>query len=108
MGNMITRGIAQVGALVVGGERSSKVGGSVKVNLVAGQDETSDDTIPVTGMAVGDRIIAVLVLTTAASIATMAKKLDADVTAIAGNVQVLANKVNNAAQQYMIIWEDRT
>jgi len=83
-------------------------GGFAKIAVVAGQDETSDTTIPVTGMAAGDEIVGVLVLTTAASIATLAARAAADFTAGAGNMNVVANPANNTNNQYVIFWNDLT
>jgi hypothetical protein len=95
--------------IAAGAVTGAKLGtGILKVDLVAGQDETSDTTIPVTGMAVGDEIAAVLVLTTAASIASAAKRAVTDFTAAAGNVTVGANAANNTNNQYLIIWIDHT
>lgn len=105
---VVTGQVARVGGIAIGSEQTTKPAGQVNMAVVAGQDENSDNTIPVTGLAVGDRIVGVLVLTTAASIATVAQKTVADLSVIAGNVQVDANKANNSANQYIIFWEDRT
>jgi hypothetical protein len=108
MPNLITRGLGMFGAISVGGEQSSKIGGSVKCSVVAGVNETVTPSITVTGMVAGDRIVAVLVFTTAASIATLAAKALADISAGAGVISVNANAANNSANQYVVIWEDRT
>jgi len=97
---------ADIGAAAV--TKTKLAGGFSKCAVVAGQDETGDTTIPVTGMAVGDELVTVLVLTTAAAIATMAQRANADFTVGAGVLNVVANAVNNAAQQYLIFWNDLT
>lgn len=84
------------------------LGAQVRAAAVAGQDETGDTTIPVTGMAAGDQILAVFVLTTAAAIATLAQRATADFTAGAGVMNVVANAANNTNNQYLIFWADRT
>lgn len=83
-------------------------GGFLNVTLVAGQNETSDTTIPVTGLVAGDEIAAVIVLTTAASIASAASRAKADFTAGAGVVNVVANPADNTNNQYLIFWLDLT
>lgn len=77
----------------------------VYVQIVAGQDETGDTTIPVTGFEVGDRIIFVAVMASTASVATITQRAAADFTAAAaGNLTVVANAANNAANSYLIVW----
>lgn len=76
--------------------------------LVAGQDETGDTTIPVTGMVVGDELHSVIVLTTAASIASAASRAITDFTVGAGVINVVANAANNTNNQYLIHWSDLT
>lgn len=86
--------------------KAKLAGGFSKVSVVAGENEGSTHQITCTGMAVGDEVVAVLVLTTAASIATLA--------AHAGTLTAAANKitpgteVNNTNNQYIIFWNDLT
>jgi hypothetical protein len=80
--------------------------GRLKQVLVAGQDEVGDDTIPITGIAVGDVLISVLVLTTAASIATAAFRALTDFTISAGVLTVGANPADNTNNQYLITYLD--
>lgn len=82
--------------------------GKLKLTLVAGQDETGDTTIPVSGMVVGDEVHSVTVFTTAASIASRAARAITDFTVTAGNLTVVANAANNTNNQYEIIWSDKT
>lgn len=78
--------------------------GLPKVSVVAGEDEATTHQITVTGMAAGDIVTSVLVLTTAASIATLA--------AHTGTFTAAANKitpsveVNNTNNQYLVFWID--
>ncbi len=82
-----------------------KLGAGVIVQeVVAGQDETADDTIPVTGLAAGDELVGVIVV--AAGVPT--QHVNADFTVGAGNLTVTANKANNAANAYIITWIDKT
>lgn len=76
------------------------------VSVVAGEDETSTHQITCTGMAAGDIITQVLVLTTAASIATMA--VHAGVFKSAADKVVPGTEVNNTNNQYIIFWLDLT
>ena len=72
------------------------------VYLADGQDETSDTTIPVTGLATGDKVTACLVLATKASIATTVKRAASDFSVTATNeITVGANPVNNTNNQYV-------
>lgn len=80
----------------------------IRVTLVAGQDETMDTTIPVSGMVVGDELYSVTVFTTAASIASRASRALTDFSVTAGNLTVGANAANNTNNQYEIIWGDLT
>ena len=85
--------------------RGDKVAtGLLKKAVVAGQDETMDNTIPVTGLGVGDELVSVTVW--AAGVPT--DKTLADLSVIAGNVQVDANAANNAANKYEVLWVDHT
>lgn len=82
--------------------------GVSRCTLVAGQDEAADTTITVTGMVVGDEVSQVLVLTTAASIASAAARAITDFSVGAGVINVLANPVDNTNNQYVIFWTDLT
>lgn len=77
-----------------------------KVSVVAGEDETTTNQITCPGMAVGDEVVAVIVLTTAASIATAA--LHAGTMAAASGKITPGTKVNNTNNQYLIFWNDLT
>jgi hypothetical protein len=80
--------------------------GIFKVSLVAGEDESSTHQITCTGMAVGDEVVQVLVLTTAASIATMA--VHAGIFTAAAAKITPGTEVNNTNNQYLIFWIDKT
>lgn len=85
------------------------LGDVLKIFTATGQDETGDTTIPVTGVAVGDRVLGCLVLTTAASIATLAARASSDFTVTATNeVTVGANPANNTNNQYVFFILDLT
>lgn len=85
---------------------STTVHGLPKVSVVAGEDETSTNQITVTGMTADDTVIAVLVLTTAASIATLAAHAGT-LTAASGKITP-GTKVNNTNNQYLIFWQDNS
>lgn len=53
---------------------------ALQLYSVAGQDETMDTTYPVTGVAVGDKVMGVLFLSTEASVATIAVLTSTDYT----------------------------
>ncbi len=84
------------------------VRGIGRMTLVAGQDETGDTTITVTGMVAGDEVEQVLVVTTAASIASAAARAIADFSVGAGVLNIVANAANNTNNQYWISWRDLT
>jgi len=85
----------------------ARASGVVNVALVAGQDETGDTTIPVTGIAVGDRLVSVMVQDGTSGVFT--QRAISDFGAItAGNIAVGANAANNAANKYVITWMDLT
>lgn len=85
---------------------STTVHGIPKVSVVTGEDETSTNQITVTGMTADDTVIAVLVLTTAASIATLAAHAGT-LTAASGKITP-GTKVNNTNNQYLIFWQDNS
>jgi len=80
--------------------------GVINVTVVAGEDETATHQITCAGMAAGDEVVTVLVLTTAAAIATMAKHAGTLVAA-AGKITT-DTEVNNTNNQYLIVWVDKT
>jgi len=86
--------------------KAELAGGFSKVSVVDGEDETSTHQITVTGMAVGDEVVAVLVLTTKASIATAALHAGT-LTAAAGKITP-GTEVDNTGNQYIIFWNDLT
>jgi hypothetical protein len=99
------RGLIEEGAI----QGDKLDAGIVRVELVDGQDETGDATIPVTGTAEGDELVAVFVYATKAAIGTKTQRALADFTGpAAGNLTVVANKANNAANLYEIWWLDKT
>ncbi len=80
--------------------------GVVKASVANGVNETTPTNIPVTGMAVGDEVIAVLVFTTAASIATLAAHAGTFTAAAGGCTPGTA--VDNTGNQYVVFWIDKT
>lgn len=82
------------------------VHGRVKQVLVDGQDETSDATITVTGLAVGDALVSFIVLATKAAIATAATRALTDFTISANTLTIGANAANNTNNQYLITYID--
>jgi hypothetical protein len=85
------------------------LGDVFKVFTATGQDETGDVTIPVTGVASGDRVLGCLVFTTAASIATVAARAASDFSVTGTNeVTVGANAANNTGNQYVFFVLDLT
>lgn len=83
----------------IGGEKLAAQ--FIRVYLADGQNETSDTTIPVTGVAVGDRVLWAKVYATKASIATQTMRAPSDFTVTAADeITVGANAANNANNQY--------
>lgn len=80
--------------------------GIVRVTLAAGVDETDPLPIPVTGMAEGDEVVAVLVFTTAADIATLAAHAGVFTAAVDGITP--GTEVDNTGNQYFVVWIDKT
>jgi len=78
----------------------------VRVSVVAGEDETSTHTITCTGMEVGDEVVEIIVLTTAAAIASMAAHAGTRVAAV--DSITTDTEVNNTGNQYLIVWIDKT
>ena len=95
---------AKIGAGAVSGANLATA--FLKVTVQAGENETSTNQITCNGMAVGDEVVAVLVLTTAASIATLAAHAGT-FTAAAGKITP-GTKVDNTNNQYVILWIDKT
>lgn len=85
---------------------ATTVHGLPKISVVDGEDETSTHQITVTGMAADDTVIAVLVLTTKASIATMAAHAGT-LTAASGKITP-GTEVDNTNNQYIIFWIDNS
>lgn len=81
------------------------VHGAPKVSVVAGENETVTHQITVTGMVATDTVVAVLVLTTAASIATLAAH-GGTLTAAAGKITP-GTEVDNTGNQYIVFWVDK-
>jgi len=81
---------------------STTVHGLPKVSVVAGENETVTHQITVTGMAADDTVIAVLTLTSAASIATLAAHAGT-LTAAAGKITP-GSEVDNTGNQYIVFW----
>lgn len=80
--------------------------GVSKVSVVNGEDETTTHQITVTGMAVGDEVVQVLVFTTAASIATLAAHAGT-FTAASGKITP-GTEVDNTGNKYVVVWNDLT
>jgi len=97
-------GSAQIAAAAV--LKTKLAGGFSKCSVVAGENETVTHQITVTGMAAGDEVVAVIVLTTAASIATLAAHAGT-FTAAAGKITP-GTEVNNTGNQYLVFWNDLT
>lgn len=97
-------GAAQIAAAAV--TKTKLAGGFAKCSVVDGEDETSTNQITVTGMAVGDEVVAVLVFTAKAAIVTLAAHAGT-LTAAAGKITP-GTKVNNTGNQYVVIWNDLT
>lgn len=89
---------------VVHAYRSDGVAGSaqaVEFQSVAGQDETSDATITVSGVAATDNVVAVLFVSTAASVATI-EDVTANFSVTAANELTSAVPVDRTNDQLLI------
>lgn len=86
--------------------KSHLVGGFSKIEKVAGQDETSDDTIPVAGLAAGDELVAVFVEDGTSGKWT--QRALTDFTVGAAELTVKANKAVNTSNAYVVFWNDLT
>lgn len=80
--------------------------GRLKQVLVDGQDEVGTPAITVTGIAVGDALVSVLVLATKAAISTAASRALTDFAITANTLTVGANPANNTNNQYLISYLD--
>lgn len=80
--------------------------GVLRQTVSDGVNETTPTNIGVTGMAVGDEVISVLVFTTKASIATMAAH--AGTFTAAANGCTAGTPVDNTNNQYLVTWIDKT
>lgn len=98
-------GTAEIAADAV--TKAELAGAFLKAELVAGQDETGDTTIPVTGSVAGDELVAVFVQNGTSGVLT--QRALADFTGPAtGNITVAANAADNTSNFYLIIWLDLT
>jgi hypothetical protein len=98
-------GSAEIAADAV--TKAELAGAFLKAELVAGQDETGDTTIPVTGSVAGDELVGVFVQDGTSGVLT--QRALADFTGPAtGNITVAANAANNTGNFYLIIWLDLT
>ena len=86
--------------------RVKLAGGFAKAVKVAGQDETGDTTIPVTGMVAGDELVKLFVEDGTSGKWT--ERANTDFTVGAGVLTVGANAANNAVNAYIIFWNDLT
>jgi len=80
----------------------------LKCESVAGQNEAVDPTIPVTGMLTTDGLIGVCILSAALVMGQWRDINDFSVSALAGNLTVVAHAADYTASFYLIIWEDLT
>jgi len=80
--------------------------GVVAQEIVAGQDETSDTTIPVTGIGAGDELVRLLVQDGTSGVLT--QRANADFTVGAAELTVVGNAADNTANKYLITWVKHT
>ena len=95
-------GDARIKVLVLG---DSQQGGTLKAVPITG-GVAGDHTV--TGIAVGDRIVAVLQFTTAAAIATLDADLSSEFTVTAADTINNAAGTDTSADRLLIFWEDLT
>jgi hypothetical protein len=81
-------------------------GGFLKIIRMDAQDETSDATIDVTGLAVGDELVAFFVVDLPSTI--WEQRALTDFTISANILTVVANAANNNGEIYVIFYLDRT
>jgi len=82
--------------------------GLIKCEMVPGQDETMDTTIPVTGMLTTDGVIAVCILSAAFVMGQYRDPSDFDPHLLAGNMTVVAHAENTTGLYYLVFWQDLT
>jgi len=82
--------------------------GLVKCEIVAGQNEGADTTIPVTGMLQTDAIIAVYMLSAAYVIGECRQPEDFSPALNAANITVVAHARDTTGLFYLIFWQDLT
>lgn len=93
---------AKVAANTLTGDKLAT--GIDREEVVAGVDETGTPAIAVTGIAVGDELVSVLVNNSG----VLSQRALADFTVAAGQLDVVGNAANNASNQYLIRWKDKT
>lgn len=86
--------------------KTKLAGGFSHLTVQDGEDETSTNQITCAGMAVGDEVVAVIVLTTKAAIVTAGAHAGT-LTAASGKITP-GTKANNTGNQYLIFWNDLT
>jgi len=104
-------GSALIGAaqLIDGSVTGPKLAaGILDLYSVAANDETSDATYTVTGVAVGDEVAGVLFLSTAASVATIAVLPASDYTVTGANEITSGNPVDRSNDQLIFLVIDKT
>jgi hypothetical protein len=89
-----------------------KLAGQVLVPLeVAGQDETSDNTITVTGISEGEELVLFGVFDPgilSVAVPTLHLRAPGDFTVQDNQLTVVANAANNSGNVYIIMWIDKT
>lgn len=108
----IADGAVDSAQIATGGvDKTHLSGGFLKTAVVAGQDETMDTTITVTGIAVGDEVVSVLVFDPGdgmgASIA-VTQRAAADFTVTANTLTIGANAADNTGNTYIVFYLDLT
>jgi len=73
--------------------------------IVAGQNEGVDTTIPVAGIAIGDKVVAVCMLSAAYLVGEWRND---DFSAHTGDIHVEAHAQDTTGGFYLIVWEDLT
>lgn len=99
-------GTADILAGAVGG--SELAAGLLDIYSADGQNETSDATYDVTGVAVGDEIWGVLFISTKASVATIERLDPAGFTVTATNVITAGTPVDRSNDQLLFFVVDKT
>ena len=106
----LTAGDIGTADLASGAVTGVKLGSGIfDVYSAAGQNETSDATYDVTGVAVGDEVAAVLLLATAASVATITVQTASQFTVTSANVITRgAGTTDNTNNQLLFLVIDKT